>query len=165
MSWDAIGAIGEIIGAIAVIATLFYLATQVRVGNNLSKTNTFREIMHGMVNHTNFMWGPENAELMAKGFLSYKDLTGEEHLRCVSLFSGYFQFIEDSWNSTQADLLKGETMDNWKWYLGDYIFRYEGARDWWEEYRQAYDPEVSAWVDNILNSTEVSGDPFRLRGS
>ena len=30
MNWDAIGAIGEIIGAIAVVATLFYLAIQVR---------------------------------------------------------------------------------------------------------------------------------------
>ena len=30
MDWDAIGAIGEIVGAAAVIATLIYLATQVR---------------------------------------------------------------------------------------------------------------------------------------
>ena len=30
MSWDAIGALGEIIGATAVILTLVYLASQVR---------------------------------------------------------------------------------------------------------------------------------------
>ncbi len=30
MNWDAIGAIGEILGALAVIATLAYLATQVK---------------------------------------------------------------------------------------------------------------------------------------
>ena len=30
MNWDAIGAIGEIIGAIAVVSTLFYLAVQIR---------------------------------------------------------------------------------------------------------------------------------------
>ena len=30
MNWDAIGAIGEIIGAIAVVVTLAYLAIQVR---------------------------------------------------------------------------------------------------------------------------------------
>ena len=30
MNWDAIGAIGEILGAIAVVATLFYLAVQIR---------------------------------------------------------------------------------------------------------------------------------------
>ena len=30
MNWDAIGAMGEIVGALAVVATLTYLATQVR---------------------------------------------------------------------------------------------------------------------------------------
>jgi hypothetical protein len=30
MNWDAIGAIGEIVGAAAVVATLFYLARQIR---------------------------------------------------------------------------------------------------------------------------------------
>jgi len=30
MNWEAAGAIGEIVGAIAVIATLAYLATQIR---------------------------------------------------------------------------------------------------------------------------------------
>ena len=33
MNWDAIGAIGEIIGAIAVIATLLFLAIQIRQGS------------------------------------------------------------------------------------------------------------------------------------
>jgi hypothetical protein len=30
MNWDAIGALGEICGALAVIATLFYLAKQIQ---------------------------------------------------------------------------------------------------------------------------------------
>ena len=30
MNWDALGAIGELIGAVAVIATLVYVAAQVR---------------------------------------------------------------------------------------------------------------------------------------
>ena len=30
MNWDAIGAVGEIVGAVAVIATLIYLAIQIK---------------------------------------------------------------------------------------------------------------------------------------
>jgi hypothetical protein len=30
MNWEAIGAIGEILGAVAVVATLGYLATQIK---------------------------------------------------------------------------------------------------------------------------------------
>ncbi len=43
MNWDAIGAIGSILGAIAVVATLFYLARQIRQQNiiaaDTSRTN------------------------------------------------------------------------------------------------------------------------------
>ena len=31
MNWDAIGAIGELVGALAVFLTLIYLATQIRI--------------------------------------------------------------------------------------------------------------------------------------
>ncbi len=34
MNWDAIGAIGEILGAAAVVATLVYLAIQIRSANS-----------------------------------------------------------------------------------------------------------------------------------
>jgi len=33
MNWDALGAIGEIIGAAAVLVTLFYLAAQIKMQN------------------------------------------------------------------------------------------------------------------------------------
>ncbi|MBM89375.1 MAG: hypothetical protein CMQ41_13465 [Gammaproteobacteria bacterium] len=40
MNWEALGAIGEIIGAAAVLATLFYLAAQIKTQNRqLEKSN------------------------------------------------------------------------------------------------------------------------------
>ena len=40
MNWDALGAIGEIIGAVAVLATLYYLAAQIKMQNReLEKSN------------------------------------------------------------------------------------------------------------------------------
>ena len=50
MNWDAVGAIGETIGALAVVITLAYLAIQIRVSrsvaadaNRLTRTNGVRE--------------------------------------------------------------------------------------------------------------------------
>jgi len=37
MNWNAISAVGQIVGAVVVIGTLFYLAAQVRQGNRLAK--------------------------------------------------------------------------------------------------------------------------------
>lgn len=36
MNWDAIGAIGELVGGIAVIGTLIYLASQIRQNTKIN---------------------------------------------------------------------------------------------------------------------------------
>ena len=46
MNWDAIGAIGEIVGASAVLITLIYLATQVGRSNELSLFSVSKEIVN-----------------------------------------------------------------------------------------------------------------------
>jgi hypothetical protein len=42
MNWEAIGAVGEVVGAIGVIVTLVYLARQVRIGNRLARAEAYR---------------------------------------------------------------------------------------------------------------------------
>jgi hypothetical protein len=44
MNWEAIGAVGELLGAIVVIATLLYLTRQVSQTNQISKTAGAREL-------------------------------------------------------------------------------------------------------------------------
>ena len=40
MNWDAISAVGEILGAAAVVLSLVYLATQIRQGTSATRTAT-----------------------------------------------------------------------------------------------------------------------------
>jgi hypothetical protein len=54
VNWDAAGAIGEVVGAAAVLVTLVYLATQIKQANNLSRFDTLKEIMN-QFNHLNEM--------------------------------------------------------------------------------------------------------------
>jgi len=43
MHWEAIGAIGEVVGAAAVVATLIYLARQVRQSNAVAAAQAFQD--------------------------------------------------------------------------------------------------------------------------
>lgn len=45
MNWDAIGAIGEIIGAAAVVTTLFYLARQINDGSKQIKASSIVDLV------------------------------------------------------------------------------------------------------------------------
>ncbi len=44
MNWDAIGAVGEILGAVAVVVSLVYLSTQIRIQNRESKLSTINNL-------------------------------------------------------------------------------------------------------------------------
>jgi len=46
MNWDAIGAVGEIVGAIAVLATLIYLAIQIRQSSDTQRAQTHQQLAH-----------------------------------------------------------------------------------------------------------------------
>jgi hypothetical protein len=46
MNWDAIGAVGEIVGAIAVLATLIYLAIQIRQSSATQRAQTHQQLAH-----------------------------------------------------------------------------------------------------------------------
>ena len=45
MNWNAIGAIGEIVGAIAVISSLLFVGYQLRQGQNIERANGQREML------------------------------------------------------------------------------------------------------------------------
>ena len=163
MNWNAMGAVAEIAGVVAVVISVLYLAKQAKVGNDLNRTNTYRDIMYGMTAHTNLMFGHENINLMIKGLNSYDSLPAEEKLPFEHLVAGLFQYAEDSWNSSQVGLLGSETMDNWSWFLKSKFFPYPGIREWWAEYKPAYGPDFQKWVDSILQSADSRDDPYGIK--
>ena len=48
MSWDAISAVGETVGTLAVLITLTYLAEQLRIGNKQRETDALRHNWDGL---------------------------------------------------------------------------------------------------------------------
>ena len=48
MNWDAIGAIGELVGALAVVLTLAYLALEVRRSRLIAESSAVDNLATGM---------------------------------------------------------------------------------------------------------------------
>ena len=96
MNWDAIGAIGEILGAFAVVASLIYLAVQVRQQNAESRissahvvTTAFREVISSIQD-------PAIAQLVIKAIDDLEGLTDAEGLQMVALAQSYFRVWEEA---------------------------------------------------------------------
>ena len=51
MNWEAIGAVGEVLGAFAVVLTLVYLAVQIRQNTSSTRTSTYSDTTDGWHNY------------------------------------------------------------------------------------------------------------------
>lgn len=68
MSWEAAGAIGEILGALGVIATLGYLAVQIRQNTRSLRANAYQSTVDSANEWAAFfVHHPETIELFRKG--------------------------------------------------------------------------------------------------
>ena len=82
MNWEAIGAIGGVVGAIAVVATLIYLAAQIRQNTKALTTAIYESIIGGFNDVISFHNSDaETSSLTRRGWLEPNELNEEEIFR------------------------------------------------------------------------------------
>ena len=153
MNWEAIGAIGEILGALAVVLTLAYLATQVRQNSLGMKVSTKLEITRQFSDYTDLLLKhPDLADLNIRG-LNGEELD-ESDARQFSIFlrkatwylaSMHFQFVkqslsDDEWHQSRTLI---------KRYCS-----WPGFRDWWQSEREDYSAEFVDYIESHWNETK-----------
>jgi len=79
VSWEAIGAIAELLGAVGVIASLGYLASQIRSSNRLARSEAriaaatqFGSLLDNFIAH------PQSSEVWVRGRRDLAELSKEE---------------------------------------------------------------------------------------
>lgn len=160
MNWDAIGAIGEITGAIAVVLTLVYLASQVRHAKNAAADTNRLERSKGV--RDMFMASAVDGELgdiLTKGFkttdyydqLSKElDMSSQEAARFDWAMLYWFWLHWGQFSSTTSDADLAELR-----HLIGYFYSHPSVRYCWENSpwaRPALETEFVQFVDEILRN-------------
>ena len=102
MNWEAIGAIGELVGAVTVIVTLFYIAHQIKQNNRaLTRSNEFAQAnsIHQINSSFSNLYSllasdGELADIYTRA-LSGEPLTRAEETRFTSFTNMYLAIIEN----------------------------------------------------------------------
>ena len=152
MNWDAIGAVGEIIGAIAVVATLIYLSTQIRQNNKLLSSDSRQTLVSNDL--TSLISNVENSDVFAK-LVSKELLSAEEQLRLSFFFALDLRNREFEYFEFKNGLLDEET---WLSYRKVVLINHSTGlgKKWWEEIgRGIVDPEFAKQVDELLKNAVV----------
>jgi len=89
MTWDAIRAIGEVVGALAVVLSLLYVAAQVRHGTTTAANSTTVENYASAAEYLGSMANSPNREIVMKGLISFEKLESLEKFTFNSLMVGW----------------------------------------------------------------------------
>jgi hypothetical protein len=151
MNWAAIGAIGEVAGAIAVVATLFYLASQIKQNTNALKVGSRRIVLEG--GHTILFSMVENPKIVAD-IIKQGELDDENKIRLSAFLFALMRFGEFAWGQYREGAIDSE---QWSTEVNviRFVFDAQRTRDWWEDIgRGVFNAEFADFVDDILKTNQ-----------
>ena len=156
MNWSAIGAISEVLAAIAVVITLIYLARQIRQNSQAVEVSALRDTTEQWNRWSEVLaTSPELADIVARGNKSYRKLPEVEALR----YGAYIQMFFDCAESSHALVLEHQVQKDVE-VLESIVARricMPGFAEWWSENHLDYSADLVDWINNI-GEKQASGE-------
>ena len=165
MNWEAVGAISEVIAAIAVVVTLAYLALQIRQSTRTTKAAavsashlSLRENRHAI------LASPELSSLFASGAANPTELSELESQRFIWMMLNGTDALLDIYTQTLETGFSPETWQTQGIWAVRRILGNDGGRWFWEQFSGTYPTRFKEEIDQIL-STDTEADKERLKGA
>lgn len=154
MDWDAISAISDTVGTVAVIVTLAYLAIQLRMANKQRELDSYRDLLDRLdVACQLFSQSVERASIINRGRSSLTNLNDDErlifeyvHYQLLNAIEAWYsQLMETSSQGVYRD----QQLENIVAFVRSQL-DYPGVRNFWLEVKPMYLP-VQLLIDEALS--------------
>ena len=146
MDWEAIGAIGELIGAIAVLVSLVYLALQVKA-NTASSTIASRQSVSREFRDWVKTFLTTNPEHFAIGMTSYPDMPYRERADFCHQLHDLILFYQSAQAMHEAGVLPDDAHQPYVDWVAA-VLQTPGGAAFWQEWRPSYN-------SGMINSLEA----------
>jgi hypothetical protein len=152
MNWEALGAIGQIVGVVLVGITLIYLALQLRQNTSALKSSTFLAISTLMGSTMEvFAIHADLAPLLIKVQPGLNELSAAERARYGFLMMMAYRRVETVVVQRHLGFIDSELTEGFERSALSALGS-KGARQWWEASKGAFSDLFSTWVDEKLAS-------------
>ena len=156
MTIQDLGSLGELIAAVATIATLVYLAIQIRQNTTSSRTGTYQNIVStGIELGITFARDDSFADLFARGAAQPERLTPAEAIRLQGHISSVFRCYELIFHQFEQGAIEADVWAGWRSNLVRFL-RLAAYRQEWERTRDEYPPRFRMEADLALAENAAS---------
>ena len=154
MTIEEIGSIGELIGAIATVATLAYLAVQIRANTQMMKAESRRsELANGAAWTLLIAEHADLADILNRGLRDYGSLDRIEKTRFGYLIGQAVGGTALAFDELRMGIETGQ-FEARRANL-EAILQTPGGAAWWERFKNQYASPFHNWVDSeIIESAQ-----------
>ena len=164
MNWNALGAIGEIVGAAGVILSLLYLAIQVRNGSRQARHAAAQAVLaklNALIGQLAFTAGA--GDIWSRGLSGLDALKNDEELvRFSSMLLQAFSTYEEVFHYRKTGVV-----EDWAWIHTsapfDHFMRTPGFQQWWQRRNDWFGEEFRAFLNERMpETTGALVDDFKM---
>lgn len=153
---ETLAYLGEIVGAIAVVVSLIYVAIQVRQNTQAQRTENFsRALDRVAAMQANLSQDSEAAAIMAKGVEDPATLAPRERIQFTWGMYELFGAFEFMYLAAKTDAIPDEVWQRWSsavsWWLA-----FPGIRTWWQIRPIPFTDSFSAYIESLLASDTIN---------
>jgi hypothetical protein len=151
MNWEAMGAIAELLGALGVVATLAYLAAQIKQNSTVVQTASFQELMEGVSRFTGILsQNAEAAEIYGRGIVNHDDLSESEKLRFHMLMSDLFATYQLGYQLEKRGMIDADLYAKFISSAAPMLDP-PGIRQWWHSERHWWHDDFREFIDELVS--------------
>ena len=156
MNWDAITGVAEMIGALGVIASLIYLATQIRHNTRIVRAGTYESLAQGTAaSNALLISDPEVSRIVTLGFSGEK-LEDSDRARFTHYLRTLFRRYDSIFFHYQEGILPA---DAWEGYCNALrqALHSSNVQRFWLRHHDLYTPRFCELVDNEIQKLDGLG--------
>ena len=156
MSWDAIGALAELLGAAGVIATLVYVTIQVRQNTIAVRTSAYQEAVRDQAISMDQL--NADADLNRIFYEGLKDLSSldiNERRRFATYMTSAVRRLENVLYQTRVGTIDPDGWAGIREHM-KFVFMRPGAQEWFSSSKNLFTPEVVEFIERDLEIAKRS---------
>ena len=157
MNWTTPEIILQIIGSLAVVISVVYLAKQVKDGTKNLKTSMRNSVFNSLMdwNHS-IMADPELAWIFQFGCKDFETMNIEQKARFVHVMYSFFKLFENIYLHYIDNSIPEDVWQNNRKIFDAYIVT-QGAQTYWKQRKPIFHPDFQNYIENIKTSEVPAG--------
>ncbi|NKB33142.1 MAG: hypothetical protein GKR91_08595 [Pseudomonadales bacterium] len=157
MNWEAIAAVGEILGAIGVIASLLFLSLQLRKSDQTARAQSLQSVIDGQRDRAilPLYQNPNVADIVARGYTDFENMiANDKRIFYVWISDQVFQ-MQQVMQLYERQLISKVDFDAWLVYLVSLVQTPGGAAAW-KHIETTITPTIRDIVNNYIENNPDS---------